>query len=173
MLSRCHHLETVGTRASRSDAMASFEGHSEITSRKERSSAIENVLGRIVLKCKDNLALDSKKSLGHAVPMAESDEKAQFEQEFIARVKSARIATGKKQWQVAELMGVKQDQYKHWEVSRTIPLHLIGRFCLICNVDPNWLMTGKGTKPLKPPHIVEAEQAPVPKAKRQKRSRAA
>lgn len=109
--------------------------------------------------------------------MAESDAKAEYEQEFIARVKAARIATGKKQWQVAELMGIKQDQYKHYEVltgkGRVIPHHLINRFCLICSIDPNWLITGKGAKPLKPPHVVETEEPPVPKARRAKRSKAA
>ena len=104
--------------------------------------------------------------------MADSDAKAQYEEEFIARVKAARIATGKKQWQVAELMDIKQDQYKHYEVGRVIPHHLIGRFCLICNIDPNWLLTGKGTKPLQPPQLIEAEKAPVPKVKSAKRRKA-
>jgi transcriptional regulator with XRE-family HTH domain len=97
------------------------------------------------------------------------DSKAQYEQEFIARAKAARLATGKKQWQVAELMGIQQAQYKHYEVGRVIPHHLIGRFCLICNVDPNWLLTGKGTKPLQPPQVIEAETVPAPKAERAKR----
>ena len=98
--------------------------------------------------------------------MAESDVKAQYEEEFIARAKAARIATGKKQWQVAELMGIKQDQYKHYETGRVIPHHLIGRFCLICNIDPNWLLTGKGAKPLPPLQPVETDRAPAPKAPR-------
>lgn len=105
--------------------------------------------------------------------MAERDIKAQYEQEFIARAKAARIATGKKQWQVAELMDIKQDQYKHYETGRVIPHHLIGRFCLICSIDPNWLLTGKGAKPLQPPHVVEAEEKPAARPKRAKRSRAA
>lgn len=105
--------------------------------------------------------------------MADAEAKAQYEQEFIARVKAARIATGKKQWQVAELMDIKQDAYKHFETERVIPHHLIGRFCLICSIDPNWLLTGKGAKPLQPPHTVEAEARPVTRPKRSKRSRAA
>jgi hypothetical protein len=104
--------------------------------------------------------------------MADSDEKAQYELAFIERVKAARGATGKKQWQVAHLMNIKQDQYKHYETGRVIPHHLIGRFCLICNIDPNWLLTGMGTKPLPPLHPVETEQAPVPKASRAKRRKA-
>lgn len=104
--------------------------------------------------------------------MADSDAKAQYEQEFIARVKAARIATGKKQWQVADLMNIKQDQYKHYEIvtgnGRVIPHHLIGRFCLICSIDPNWLLTGKGAKPLPPLHPIETDRAPAPKAPRAK-----
>jgi transcriptional regulator with XRE-family HTH domain len=98
--------------------------------------------------------LDATLSLGQNVRMADSDAKAQYEQEFIARAKAARIATGKKQWQVAELMGIKQDQYKHYETGRVIPHHLIGRFCLICSIDPNWLITGKGSKPLQATHAL-------------------
>lgn len=131
-------------------------------------------LGPFVLKRKDNLALDGKKIIGHTVRMAESDAEKQFKQEFIERVALARIATGKKQWQVAELLNVPQDHYKHWEKGRLMPHHLIGRFCLVTNVDPVWLMTGKGQKPLKPPHLVESEEPkPVQKPKRAKRSKAA
>jgi len=104
--------------------------------------------------------------------MPESDQKALYEQAFIKRVKAARVATGKKQWQVAELMGIKQDQYKHYETGRVIPHHLIGRFCLICNIEPGWLITGKGPKPLLPLTTVPPEPivAPsLPDFKRDKR----
>ena len=77
-----------------------------------------------------------------------SDTEKKFEQQFIERVKAARIATGMKQWQIAEALGVPQDHYKHWERSRTLPLHHMNRFCLITQVDPNWLITGHGQKPL-------------------------
>ena len=129
-------------------------------------------VGQIVLRRKAILSLDDEMPSGHNVPMADSDEKAQYELEFIARAKAARIATGKRQWQVAHLMNIKQDQYKHYETGRVIPHHLIGRFCLICNIDPNWLLTGMGAKPLPPLHPVETEPAPVPKAGRVKRRKA-
>jgi DNA-binding transcriptional regulator YiaG len=130
-------------------------------------------LGQIVLKRKDNLALDGRNSLGHTVRMVDSETEAQYKQAFIARVKAARIAVGMKQWELANLLQVPQDHYKHWEASRLLPHHIIGRFCLACRIEPEWLLTGKGEKPLKPPHIVEKEQAPIPKPKRAKRSRAA
>jgi ribosome-binding protein aMBF1 (putative translation factor) len=175
MLSRCHHFETAEDRAAISDARASFDGQSSITSLNDFISfAMPRRLGQLVLKRKDKVALDGKKFLGHTVRMSESDAEKQFKQEFIERVATARIATGKKQWQVAELLNVPQDHYKHWEKGRLMPHHLIGRFCLVTNVDPVWLMTGKGQKPLKPPHMVESEDAPeVAKPKRAKRSKAA
>lgn len=172
MLSRCHHLDTAGARARISEAIASLDGQSSITSRKDRNSVMPEFLGPFVLKGKDKLALDVKKFSGQNVRMADS-EKEQFEQEFIARVKSARIATGKKQWQVAELLNVPQDHYKHWEKTRLMPHHLIGRFCIICSVDPEWLMTGRGQKPLRPPHVVETEPEAPARPRRTKRSKAA
>ena len=106
--------------------------------------------------------------------MAESDQEAQFKQEFIDRVRAARIATGMKQWQVAEALSIPQDKYKQYEVQSLLPHYLIGRFCIICRVEPEWLITGKGQKPLKPPHVVESEDKPeVPKPKRTRRPRAA
>lgn len=170
-LSRCHHFDTADGLAPISEAIASREGQSSIKSRKVSICvAMPDVIGPFVLKRKADLSLDAKLSLGHTVQMSESDAKAQYEQEFIERVKAARIATGKKQWQVAELMGIKQDTYKHFETGRVIPHHQIGRFCLICNIDPNWLLTGKGAKPMQPPHVVETEAVPVAKPKKAKRS---
>ena len=105
--------------------------------------------------------------------MAESDEKEQYKEEFIARVRDVRISTGKKQWQVAHLMGIKQDEYKHYEVGRLLPHHLIGRFCLITNVNPIWLLTGEGPKVLQPIQLLEPLEDPAPRRKRAKRSKAA
>ena len=173
MRPRWRHFKTAGTLAPTSVANASGEGHKPITSLKERKLAMDDVLGHSVLKRKAILSLDGKKSLGHNVRMAESDVKAQYAQEFIARVKAARLAAGKKQWQVAELMNIKQDEYKHFEAGRTMPHHLIGRFCLICNIDSNWLITGTGQKPLRATHVVEQEPELVQKPKKTKRSKAA
>jgi len=157
MLLRCLHLATAETLTCTSDAIASGEGQSSTTSRKELMLIMLQSLGQIVLTRKDILALDRKKSLGHNVRMPTDDSEDHYKRDFIDRVKSTRIATGKKQWEVAELLNVPQDHYKHWERSRLMPHHLVGRFCLITHVDPNWLMTGKGTKPLRPITAVEAE----------------
>jgi len=72
------------------------------------------------------------------------DEKNLFKQKFIDRVRHARYSAGKTQEEIADAMGIKQDQYKHWETERVIPQHLIVKFCLACQVDLVWLLTGKG-----------------------------
>jgi ribosome-binding protein aMBF1 (putative translation factor) len=173
ILSRCRHFKTAGTRALTSEAKASGEGQRLITSRKERKLAMSANLGHSVLKRKDKLALDGKNPLGHDVRMAENESEAQFKQAFTDRVKTARIATGMKQWQIAELLQIPQDKYKQYEGRSYLPHHLIGRFCIVCRVDPVWLVTGKGQKPLRPPHVVESEPEPKPKTKRTRRSKAA
>lgn len=144
-----------------------------MTSRKERNLAIREVLGQLVLKRKANLSLDRKKPLGHSVRMADSDSEAQFKQAFTERVKAARIANNYKQWEMAEALGMPQDKYKQYEGRSYLPHHLIGRFCILCHINPEWLMTGRGQKPLKPPHVVETDEEPVRKPKKAKRSKAA
>lgn len=175
MLSRCHHLATADTRTSISEAKAPIDGQSLITSLNELISVVIPFrLGQLVLKRKDKMALDGKNSLGHTVRMAESETDAQFKQAFTERVKSARVATGLKQWQVAELLGIPQDKYKQYEGRSLLPHALIGRFCTICRINPEWLFTGTGQKPLRAPHLVDTEDAPVvAKPKRAKRSKAA
>jgi hypothetical protein len=179
MLSRCHHFDTAHAPqpAPTSAAMASRDGQSSMIERNEViCSDMAGTIGQSVLKRKAILSLDSKMSLGHTVPMAESDEDAQYKQEFMERTRSARIASNRKQWQMAEALGIKQDQYKQYETRGMIPHRLIGRFCIITNVDPGWLLTGRGEKALKP--LALATQEPSPKAKprpvkRRKATRAA
>ena len=170
---RCHHFETVDARAPISEAIASREGHSSITSRKDDNSLMSSNLGQLVLNCKANLSLDGNLSLGQTVRMSESDLETQYKQEFTARIKASRVATGMKQWQVAEALGVPQDHYKHWELTRLMPHHLIGRFCLVTRVDPVWLMTGRGEKPLKALRLAEGSPAPIAKPQKRRARRAA
>jgi DNA-binding XRE family transcriptional regulator len=102
--------------------------------------------------------------------MADQETEAEFKQRFMQRVKAARAALGWKQWQMADALGMSQDKYKTYEVRTYLPHHLIGRFCLITRVDPEWLVTGRGEKPLQPVKLVEQEEAehPPKKAKTRK-----
>lgn len=102
--------------------------------------------------------------------MAESDEEQQFKQEFMLRVREARVARGWKQWQAADALGMTQDKYKQYEGRSLLPHYLIGRFCLICRVDPEWLMTGRGKRPIRQFEVVPDEE-PIrvaPRAKARK-----
>jgi predicted XRE-type DNA-binding protein len=82
--------------------------------------------------------------------MAEPEAELEYKQQFILRVTKSRTASGMKQWQIAEAMGIPQDRYKQYETRSLMPHHLIGRFCIICRVDPEWLVTGRGKKPTGP-----------------------
>lgn len=96
--------------------------------------------------------------------MAESEE-AQYKQDFMRRTAEARVARGWKQWQAAEALGIPQDQYKQYETRGMMPHRLLARFCLVCRVELEWLLTGHGTKALQPLKIAEAPEAPVTAAK--------
>ena len=82
--------------------------------------------------------------------MAEPETELEYKQQFILRVTESRTASGMKQWQIAEAMGIPQDKCKQYETRSLMPHHLIGRFCIICRVDPEWLVTGRGKKPTGP-----------------------
>lgn len=168
MLLRCHHFETAEEFAPTSEAIASLEGQSSITDWNAESSLMHSVLGHLVLKRKANLSLDDVFLLGHTALMAENDAELEYKQAFTARVKESRINAGLKQWQIAEALGLVQDRYKQYEGRSLLPHHLVGRFCVVCRVDPEWLMTGHGKKPIKPLTVIEDESPPAPKAKPKK-----
>lgn len=105
--------------------------------------------------------------------MAESETELEYKQGFTARIAEARERLGWKQWQVAEALGMPQDRYKQYEKRTLLPHHLIGRFCLITRVDPEWLLTGRGKKPLKPLEIVAGAAAPAAKPRKARARRTA
>jgi hypothetical protein len=47
--------------------------------------------------------------------MAEPEAELEYKQQFILRVTKSRTASGMKQWQIAEAMGIPQDRYKQYE----------------------------------------------------------
>lgn len=175
MLSRCHHFDIwVAVVPGNSAAIASREfPHSSMIERNEVKSVMTTLIGQMVLKYKALPSLDCGLSLGHTVPMAESDTEDQFKQEFTGRVKAARASLGWKQWQMADALGMPQDKYKQYEGRSLLPHHLIGRFCLVTHIDPEWLMTGRGKKPMKPLAAVAGEPQPTAKPRRARATRAA
>ena len=141
--------------------------------RNEPISDMTQLIGQSVLKRKAILSLDTKKPLGHNVPMTETDAETQFKEEFIERTRAARIASNRKQWQMAEALGITQDQYKQYEGRGMLPHRFLGRFCIITNIDPSWLLTGHGEKALKPLRLATKEAPPKPKPKRRRATKAA
>lgn len=105
--------------------------------------------------------------------MEDSASKKQFKQEFTRRVKAARAALGWKQWEMAEALDMSQDMYKQYEGRTLLPHHLIGRFCLITRIDPNWLMTGRGEKPIQPLKIASTNETAAPARAKRRKVRAA
>lgn len=105
--------------------------------------------------------------------MTESEAEVHFKQQFIGRVKAARKALGWKQWQMAQALDMPQDKYKQYEGRSYLPYHLVGRFCLITRIDPNWLMTGHGEKPLQPLKLAAEGDLPAKKPKCSRNSKAA
>lgn len=105
--------------------------------------------------------------------MADSETETKYKQEFTQRVKLSRLNIGWKQWQMAEALNLPQDRYKQYEGRTLMPHHLIGRFCLITHIDPGWLMTGRGEKPIKGLQLAHSEAEPAPKPRRSRAKRAA
>jgi hypothetical protein len=148
--SRCHHLVTMPADAPISEASAirapgALMGpQSSMTERNDVTCDIPGDLGQSVLKRKTFLSLDGGIALGHTVPMAAKNLKAQLDQAFISRVIKAREASGMTQQEVADGMGIPQDHYKHWEKSRAMPHYLIPRFCIVVRVEDGWLISNRG-----------------------------
>jgi hypothetical protein len=103
--------------------------------------------------------------------MADSETEAEFKQAFTARIAAARRALGWKQWQMAQALDMPQDKYKQYEGRSLLPHHLMGRFCLIARIDPEWLLTGRGKMALQPLPEIEPDIAPrqTPPSKVRKR----
>jgi transcriptional regulator with XRE-family HTH domain len=75
----------------------------------------------------------------------------EYRDAFVARVRQARTDAGYTQRAVAMLLGVDASTYNNYERGRgkepptLMPMHLIERFCVLCQVPIDWLVTGKAT----------------------------
>ena len=67
-------------------------------------------------------------------------------QEFIARTKAARKASGYSQTEMARIFGIAQDTWKQYETRTPLPHRYIPNFCTIAKVSETWLFTGKGRR---------------------------
>jgi hypothetical protein len=65
-----------------------------------------------------------------------------YREEFIDRVRSSRVMSGKEPADVARALRVKLDTYLRWEKRVLLPHHLIIPFCEIVEADPYMILTG-------------------------------
>lgn len=150
--SRVRHLRTAQIPAPISEANAAGCGQSSMIALND-PTGMGSSLGQPVLNCKANLSSDQEKSVGIMCPMTD-DAASDYRRAFIARLKAARAIRDFTQEDIAELLGTSQGTYKQYEAAREsyIPMHMIPRFCLACQVSIEWLMTGKGQGPAIAPH---------------------
>jgi hypothetical protein len=156
ILSRCHHLRTAGKLTPISEAKASCESQSLMTSLNEAISDMPVSLGQFVPKSNANVSTDNTKLSGHSVPMEDEDEKlaeTQWREEFRKRIIEAR--GGRKQAVMAELLGILTNTYGKYEAESrksVMPVRLLPRFAKICGVDLVELIEGprKAQTPTKP-----------------------
>jgi DNA-binding XRE family transcriptional regulator len=78
-------------------------------------------LGQRALKCKPILSCDYANSQGQHVGMDAVPNTTGFKRSFLARVKQARKEADYSQEEIAELLGMKQDKYKQYEVRSFMP----------------------------------------------------
>lgn len=142
MLSRNRHLRAAATPAPISDAMASGEGQSPITARKEDGSLMPSLLGHSVLKVKDDVSRDDGGQSVLLSGMDKTQSDIEFKKAFTGRIKAAREAKGLTQRQMAKLLGLEQDHYKQFEGRTLMPHGLIPIFCDEAKVDISYLFNG-------------------------------
>lgn len=67
---------------------------------------------------------------------------SQYRRDFISRVKSARVMSGKTQAEMAEALSVKLNTYQTWEIRALLPHQHIVPFCQETGADLLFLLTG-------------------------------
>src|SRR4029453_10485205 len=99
-----------------------------------------------------------QETLGHKMS---STTPRKYRDAFVARVRKARTDAGYTQRAVAMLLGVEASTYNNYERGRgkepptLMPLHLIERFCVLCQVPIDWLVTGKEIRLRRVPRKVQ------------------
>jgi DNA-binding XRE family transcriptional regulator len=71
--------------------------------------------------------------------MGQYDTQSAFKKGFLARTAKARINAGYTQEEIALLLNVPQDKYKHYERRSFLPHHLVASFCVATRCEIAWL----------------------------------
>jgi transcriptional regulator with XRE-family HTH domain len=73
--------------------------------------------------------------------------RSDIEADFIGRTIAARKLQFETQQEIAAVLGLTQPTYAKYEKRSPLPFYLMERFCQICQVRAEWLITGKGPGP--------------------------
>lgn len=73
--------------------------------------------------------------------MGQGDREAQsgFKRAFTRRTAEARTKANLTQEEIAVLLNIPQDKYKHYEKRSLLPHYLIANFCIATRIEPSWL----------------------------------
>lgn len=139
MLSRCHHLLTVCDRAPSSAAIASRDGQSSITARKDcmSRSIVRNVLSRNPYENTKIGLADTRQNVLSFPAMGHNISEADFLKAVTGRIKAAREDKGLSQTEMALILGIKQGTYHKYECRTIMPAHLMLKFCFHVGATPN------------------------------------
>lgn len=110
----------------------------------------------MALQCKREMSHDEKMWFAQNVPV---ESPAAYREAFIQRVRLARTESPYKQTEMARLLGMLQGHYKQFEKRSLLPHRYIAQFCLACQINEQWLMTGRGPMRRKQVPVSGAETA--------------
>lgn len=73
--------------------------------------------------------------------MAHGDKQTEsaYKRAFLTRTAEARSKAGLTQEEIATLLNIPQDKYKHYEKRSLLPHYLVPAFCIATRIDPAWL----------------------------------
>jgi transcriptional regulator with XRE-family HTH domain len=98
---------------------------------------------------------------------------AKFKMEFCERIALARSHKHWTQQQMADALGIELSAYQKYEKRSLLPHDLVYRFCLICDIELDWLFTGRSHLPLprqNPEPVRQPTPAPQPRRRSSPRS---
>jgi hypothetical protein len=173
MTPRLHHLETASApgpapSVASASAMALRVGQSSTTARNDSGRpVIESDIGQNGLYLKANMAADvgGEENDNAGMPAKRTD--SEEARDFIARVRAARKSRYT-QKQIAGILDIEQDVYKHYEKRSPLPHRYIPKFVLATGVTFEWLLAAEGAGP-----AVEPLEEPKRRAGRSRRRKVA
>ena len=90
--------------------------------------------------------------------MAIDNEELAFNAAYCQRVKALRSDKGWTAAQMAKALGIPAERYRKYENRSPLPPYLMERFCLICDVTLNYLISGEPTKRSTGFRVIDSEE---------------